>query len=124
MYKLLVYTSSPPFVEAKRWTLRRDFYYAWTLEIECKRRACIIVSEALILSTSMLPLGVCSKLVLATKESSDEVILQNKVSRQVQIYIMMMIGICMILIGEQYMDVIGICTKNMTHAIIVLKTTT
>ena len=72
----------------------------------------------------ILPLGVCSKLVLATKESSDEVILQNKVSRQVQLYIMMMIDICMILIGEQYMDVIGICTKNMTHAIIVLKTTT
>ena len=51
----------------------------------------------------MLPLGVCSKLVLATKESSDEVFLQNKVSRQVHIYIMMMI-ICMTLIGEQAMD--------------------
>ena len=33
-----------------------------------------------------LPLGVCSKLVLATKESSNEVMLQNKVNIQVQIY--------------------------------------
>ena len=72
----------------------------------------------------MLPLGVCSKLVLATKELSDKVILQNKVSRQVHICIMMMIDICMTLIGEQYMDVLGICTTSMTHAIIVLKTTT
>ena len=70
----------------------------------------------------ILPLGVCSKLVLATKESSDEVFLQNKVSRQVHIYIMMMI-ICMILIGEQAMDVYGILAKDMTHAIIILTTT-
>lgn len=72
----------------------------------------------------MLPLGVCSKLVLATKESSGEVILQNKVSRQVHIYIMMIMNICMKLIGEQYMDILGICTKSMTHAIIVLITIT
>ena len=39
----------------------------------------------------MLPLGVCSKLVLATKESSNEVMLQNKVSRQVHIIMMIYI---------------------------------
>ena len=49
------------------------------------------------------PLGVCSKLVLATKESSEEItILQNKVSRtRMHIYIIMMIDICMILMGKQ-----------------------
>ena len=55
----------------------------------------------------MLPLGVCSKLVLATKESSEEIIiLQNKVSRtRMHIYIIRMIDICMTLIREQDMDV-------------------
>ncbi|GJV47113.1 hypothetical protein Tco_1437325 [Tanacetum coccineum] len=43
MYKLLVYTSSPPFVETKRWTPRRDFYYTSTLQ--SKRRACIILRK-------------------------------------------------------------------------------
>ena len=55
----------------------------------------------------MLPLGVCSKLVLATKESNGKIIiLQNRVSRKrMHIYIMMMIDTCMTLIGEQDMDV-------------------